>query len=51
MGLLRELKSLGIYGNKEQILNEHESINVDIPINQVRFLDHFKKILDLKKDN
>ncbi len=49
IGILHELESLGICGINQNFIKQHESLNIDIPLNKNRFLDYF--IRRIKKKN
>lgn len=49
ISLLRELRDLQICGDgKGKILKSHERLNIDIPLNREKFLQHFQGILAKK---
>lgn len=46
IGILQELRAIGILDSgNDRILKEHEALNVEIPLNRVKFLDYFHGIL------
>ena len=49
IGILKELADLQICSDgKSKFIKEHEKLNVDIPLNRSKFLDHFHGILKKK---
>ena len=36
---------MNLYGIKDNILKEHERMNINIPINKEKFLEYFKNII------
>jgi len=49
IGILQELKSINMMeGSNNRILRDHEGLNIEIPLNKVKFIDHFHNILNEK---
>lgn len=49
IGILQELKAINILDTaNNKILKEHESLNVEIPLNKVKFIEYFHNILNEK---
>lgn len=49
IGILQEFKSINILDSaNNKILKEHESLNVEIPLNKVKFIEYFHNILNEK---
>ena len=48
IGILEELKLLGLYGVSQSILKEHETLNIEIPLNRDKFLGYFERKLNEK---
>ena len=45
IGILQELKSIHMLeAQHNRILREHEGLNIEIPLNKVKFIDHFHSI-------
>lgn len=48
IGILQELKLLGLYGTSQCILKEHETLNIEIPLNRDKFIGYFEDKLHEK---
>lgn len=48
IGILEELKLLGLYGISQSILKEHETLNIEIPLNRDKFIGYFEGKLNEK---
>lgn len=48
IGILHELKLLGLYGVSQSILKEHETLNIEIPLNRDKFIGYFEGKLNEK---
>jgi hypothetical protein len=49
IGILQELKSINMLDvPNNRILRDHEGLNIEIPLNKVKFIDHFHTILNEK---